>query len=115
MISYFFDEYTNSKKEGYFPFSKALQLLSIEIEPDKLSNINYVDELSKVYTEEPLYINEVVSKLSNRNKIVFQEKSVLNLISNIEKSTEKPFEKVLFALGIRHIGETVSKKIAKRI
>ena len=41
------------------------------------------------------------------------EKSAQNMISGIEKSKEIPFEKVLFALGIRFVGETVAKKLAK--
>lgn len=41
------------------------------------------------------------------------EKSAQNIISGIEKSKEVPFEKVLFALGIRFVGETVAKKLAK--
>ncbi|WP_298763693.1 NAD-dependent DNA ligase LigA [uncultured Polaribacter sp.] len=41
------------------------------------------------------------------------EKSAQNMILGIEKSKEIPFEKVLFALGIRFVGETVAKKLAK--
>lgn len=41
------------------------------------------------------------------------EKSAQNIINGIEKSKEIPFEKVLFALGIRFVGETVAKKLAK--
>lgn len=41
------------------------------------------------------------------------EKSAENLINGIEKSKEIPFERVLFALGIRYVGETVAKKLAK--
>ena len=40
-------------------------------------------------------------------------KSADNLILGIEKSKEVPFERVLFALGIRYVGETVAKKLAK--
>ncbi|MBI6116455.1 NAD-dependent DNA ligase LigA [Salegentibacter maritimus] len=40
------------------------------------------------------------------------EKSADNLINGIEKSKEIPFERVLFALGIRYVGETVAKKLA---
>ncbi|MDC1515406.1 NAD-dependent DNA ligase LigA, partial [Polaribacter sp.] len=40
-------------------------------------------------------------------------KSAQNMIAGIEKSKEIPFEKVLFALGIRFVGETVAKKLAK--
>ncbi len=41
------------------------------------------------------------------------EKSVDNLLEGVEKSKEQPFEKVLFGLGIRYVGETVAKKLAK--
>ena len=41
------------------------------------------------------------------------DKSADNLIAGIEKSKEIPFERVLFALGIRYVGETVAKKLAK--
>ncbi|WP_299051617.1 NAD-dependent DNA ligase LigA [uncultured Polaribacter sp.] len=41
------------------------------------------------------------------------EKSAQNMITGIQKSKEIPFEKVLFALGIRFVGETVAKKLAK--
>ena len=41
------------------------------------------------------------------------EKSAQNIVLGIQKSKEIPFEKVLFALGIRYVGETVAKKLAK--
>lgn len=41
------------------------------------------------------------------------DKSAENLINGIEKSKEVSFERVLFALGIRYVGETVAKKLAK--
>lgn len=41
------------------------------------------------------------------------EKSAENIIQGIERSKEVPYERVLFALGIRFIGETVAKKVAK--
>jgi DNA ligase (NAD+) len=41
------------------------------------------------------------------------EKSADNLIQGIEQSKNIPFERVLFALGIRYVGETVAKKLAK--
>ncbi|MCX8676892.1 MULTISPECIES: NAD-dependent DNA ligase LigA [unclassified Apibacter] len=42
------------------------------------------------------------------------DKSAQNIIDGIENSKQIPFEKVLYALGIRHIGETMAKKLAKR-
>lgn len=41
------------------------------------------------------------------------EKSAQNIVAGIELSKQIPFEKVLFALGIRFVGETVAKKLAK--
>lgn len=41
------------------------------------------------------------------------EKSAENIIKGIEQSKEVLFERVLFALGIRFVGETVAKKVAK--
>ena len=39
------------------------------------------------------------------------EKSALKLIESIKKSKNQPFQKVLFSLGIRHVGETVAIKL----
>ena len=41
------------------------------------------------------------------------EKSAQNIIDGIAKSKEIPFEKVLFGIGIKHVGETVAKKLVK--
>ena len=41
------------------------------------------------------------------------EKSAINLIIGVEASKKIPFERVLFALGIRYVGETVAKKLSK--
>lgn len=41
------------------------------------------------------------------------EKSVNNLLHGVDASKAQGFEKVLFALGIRYVGETVAKKLAK--
>lgn len=41
------------------------------------------------------------------------QKSAENLINGVAASTQIPFERVLFALGIRYVGETVAKKLAK--
>ena len=40
-------------------------------------------------------------------------KSAENLINGVEASKQVPFERVLYALGIRYVGETVAKKLAK--
>ncbi|MGC4130261.1 MAG: NAD-dependent DNA ligase LigA [Bergeyella sp.] len=41
------------------------------------------------------------------------EKSAQNILDSIEKSKEVPFEKVLYGIGIKHVGETVAKKLVK--
>jgi DNA ligase (NAD+) len=41
------------------------------------------------------------------------ERSVSKLLDGLEASKERSFERVLFALGIRHVGETVAKKLAR--
>ena len=41
------------------------------------------------------------------------EKSAENLVNGIETSKQIPFERVLYALGIRYVGETVAKKLAR--
>ena len=41
------------------------------------------------------------------------EKSIRNFMDSLERSKEVPFERVLFALGIRYVGETVAKRLAK--
>jgi len=58
-----------------------------------------------------------IYKLKNhRDRLVqmerFGEKSVSNLLNSIEKSKEKPFDKVLFALGIRYVGSGAARKLA---
>jgi len=42
------------------------------------------------------------------------EKSAVNIISSIKKSVDVPYYRVLYALGIRHVGETVAKILASR-
>ena len=58
-----------------------------------------------------------IYKLKNlKNALVamerFGEKSVSNLLNAIAKSKEKPFDKVLFALGIRYVGAGAARKLA---
>jgi DNA ligase (NAD+) len=43
------------------------------------------------------------------------DKSVRNLLTGLEESKNVPFERVLFALGIRFVGETVAKKLAQAL
>jgi DNA ligase (NAD+) len=43
------------------------------------------------------------------------EKSAQNLLDGLEASKNVPFERVLYSIGIRHVGETTAKKIAKKV
>ncbi len=45
-------------------------------------------------------------------KISLQDKSVTKILAGIEESKNVPFERVLYAIGIRYVGETVAKKLA---
>lgn len=45
----------------------------------------------------------------------WKEKSAMRLIAGIEASKSIPFDRVLYALGIRHVGETVAKRIARAV
>jgi DNA ligase (NAD+) len=44
----------------------------------------------------------------------FAEKSAKNLIDSIENSKKMPFERVFFALGIRHVGENIARKLVQQ-
>ncbi len=46
-------------------------------------------------------------------KVSFKEKTTNNILDAIEKSKSVPFARVLFALGIKYVGETTAKLIAK--
>ncbi|MBK7211977.1 MAG: NAD-dependent DNA ligase LigA [Bacteroidales bacterium] len=46
-------------------------------------------------------------------KLSFKEKTVENILNAINTSRNIPFERVLYALGIRYVGETVAKKLAR--
>jgi len=43
----------------------------------------------------------------------FKDKSIKNLLDGIAGSRERPFENVLFAIGIRYVGKTVAEKLAR--
>jgi DNA ligase (NAD+) len=43
----------------------------------------------------------------------FKDKSIQNLLGGIENSKGRPFENVLFAIGIRYVGKTVAEKLAR--
>ena len=70
-----------------------------------LVDMNFLNSYVDIY-----YLKERQDELISIDR--FGEKSVLNLLNAIEKSKSKPFEKVLFAIGIRFVGAGVAKKLA---
>jgi len=69
-----------------------------------------------------LYNNDLVHNYADLYKLTVEDllplermaqKSAENLVKGVENSKNIPFESVLFALGIRFVGETVAKKLAK--
>ena len=73
---------------------------------ERLLENNLINDFSDIYN---LNFNDLVDLER------MAEKSAKNLIDAIGRSKEQPFSKVLFALGIRYVGETVSKKITSKI
>ena len=70
-------------------------------------NMKFINSISDIYK---LYEHkEDLIELEG-----FGEKSVNNLLSSIEHSKENSLEKVLFALGIRHVGKKTAKVLAKK-
>ena len=66
---------------------------------EKLIALDLVEDPSDLY-----FLNrEEVAELPN-----FKEKSVANLLDSIEQGKSQPFRRVLFALGIRHVGESIA-------
>jgi DNA ligase (NAD+) len=65
----------------------------------------YVKHISDLYS-----LPQKVDLLKQMDR--FGEKSINNMLEGIDKSKAMPFEKVLFGLGIRYVGETVAKKLA---
>ena len=76
-----------------------------------LYNLTY----DKIYGLEKIIIVEDETNLLQENvrKVSFKEKTANNIIEAIEKSKSVPFARVLFALGIKYVGETTAKLIAK--
>ena len=72
-----------------------------------------------LFVEEKLIYNfdDIYTLKNKREKLIsiqrLGEKSVDNLLNAIEESKKKPFNKVLFALGIRYVGSGAAKKLAE--
>ena len=87
----------------HFVGRKAMDINAGEATIEQLYNKGYINVLSDLYSLD-------AGKLLTLDK--WKEKSVANFLDSLEKSRKVPFERVLFALGIRYIGETTAKNLA---
>ncbi len=72
--------------------------------------IDQLFQLEMVKTPADLYdlTGDQISQLDG-----FKERSIQNLLTGIEASKARPFENVLFSIGIRYVGRTVAEKLAR--
>jgi DNA ligase (NAD+) len=91
-------------KIEHFVGRKAMNIAFGEATVNALFEKGYVKNVADLYD-------------LNREQILslegFKDKSADNMIKSIEESKSMPFEKVLFALGIRFVGQTVAAKLAE--
>ncbi len=92
-------------KLEHFVSRKAMDILAGS------STINQLYEKGLVRTIADFYDLKVDDV---KNLEGFAEKSAQNLIKSIEASKKVPFDRVLYALGIRYVGERTSKILAKK-
>jgi len=104
-------------KLEHFISRKAMNIESLgEGKIEILYDKNLVKNISDLYdltSEKLLDIEKEYILEDGKKRIVkFKEKTVENILGGIEESKKVPFERVLFAIGIRYVGETVAKKLA---
>jgi DNA ligase (NAD+) len=87
----------------HFCTRKAMNIASGSETVEHLYNAGLVRNIADLYTLRW----QDVSRLER-----WAEKSARNLVESIEASKKVPYQRVLFALGIRYVGETVAKKLA---
>jgi DNA ligase (NAD+) len=93
-------------KMQHFIGRKAMNIDGLGDETiDAFYRRGFIKHISDLYT-----LDQKVDLLKQMDR--FGEKSINNMLEGIEKSKSMPFEKVLFGLGIRYVGETVAKKLA---
>lgn len=87
----------------HFCTRKAMNITCGSETVDLLYKANLVKDVADLY----ILDWQTVSRLER-----WAEKSAKNLIESIHNSVSVPYERVLYALGIRYVGETVAKKLA---
>ena len=88
----------------HFIGRKAMDINAGEATIEQLYGKGYIRQLSDLYklTQEQLLTLDK-----------WKEKSVANFLKSLDESRKVPFHRLLFAIGIRHIGETTAKNIAQ--
>lgn len=102
----------------HFIARKAMNIDSLgEGKIDMLYAHDLVTNIADLYAltyEQLLGLEKIVEDDSGKAKTIsFREKTVQNILSGIEASKQVPFERVLFALGIRFVGEVTARKLAR--
>jgi len=100
----------------YYPVAHILNFIS-----NQKYNFQQLDKACETYSNihEVLYYfqmdltNDMKDQIKKLKSNSFQIGVVNNLLNGIDASKTKPYEKVLFALGIRHVGESTAKELAK--
>ncbi|HNW97897.1 MAG TPA: NAD-dependent DNA ligase LigA [Bacteroidales bacterium] len=104
-------------KLEHFISRKAMNIESLgEGKIEILFDNGLVKDISDLYrlTYKMLFglEKEYVSDDGKKRIVKFKEKTVQNILNGVEDSKHVPFERVLYAIGIRYVGETIAKKLA---
>ena len=88
----------------HFASRKAMDILAGDATVEALYNKGYIRTLPDLYA----LTREQLTGLDG-----WQEKSADNFLASLDASRNVPFERVLYALGIRHVGEQTAKMLAR--
>ena len=89
----------------HFASRKAMDILLGDATATQLYEKGYIRDLQDLYT-----LNESILLTLDG----WKERSAARFLESLEKSKSVPFPRVLFALGIRHVGETTAKMLAMK-
>ncbi len=88
----------------HFTSRKAMNILIGEATIEQMFNLKYLNSIADFYS---------LSKEQLLELDGWKEKSAERLLKSLEESKNRPFENVLFALGIRHVGENTAKLLVR--
>lgn len=95
----------------HFASRKAMDIESLgEQNVSLLVDKGLIENYADLYTLKYEDIHGLTDTAGTRS---FQQRSAERLLQAIEESKKIPFEKVLFAIGIRYVGDTTAKKLAR--